>query len=712
MQKIRICGLLLLFLVTLNAFAEAPEHRNVWTIRVNSETINKALYIYGLWKPKKVSSKDLLFFGIFDDQKIMENALGELKKLDDSATPQQLDSYPSDAVFIPVAKSMTLADLGYRLPIQIRGIQGTTRIHIPWTQNMSLKNSKGVFYITFPQGIFQKPSTLTVYVENRPIKVVALDQTFKSPLIVDFPEIDNANIGDFLDITLTTSITITGDKCVDDQTGNAWIILEPTSFFEILYYPVIGSFYDALKNPLERLNLFLPSGQIKHEELTGLFNFASLIGAIHSYRTDSMFTSGGYSLKSPNIILKEGAEDAKIIGRDIVISPQGLSTMARNFSSPSMSLSNWNKVQVLQDEKDKTAPEKEIKFSDLGIIPPILRGIGDLQFSIPFSIASFGNFPSRVMVTIIYHHTPIAKEDRAFIKVRLNGVLVASKLITSGESKEESFSFELPSRFLQTRNTLDVTFSYFTNRGECKGSFPDMEVSVSPDSFFTVIGTSFVQENFDTFPGLLSGEGLMILGESSSNFVNLAMELTEKLGKLRQKPLFVRAITLDNFSENSVTPFTIAVLKASQTAIFDPLVNTSEQFLIKNPQTGQTILDVNTNDNVGVWQVFRGKNKTIVGMLSISDSIANSISPTEFLKGLRMEGSANVAVWTQVSSICFDGNCSGSEWRNFEVGEKMQVVMPGKKGISYYWTKYRVYGFLILGVLLFLFLWYVYRKLT
>jgi len=100
-------------------------------------------------------------------------------------------------------------------------------------------------------------------------------------------------------------------------------------------------------------------------------------------------------------------------------------------------------------------------------------------------------------------------------------------------------------------------------------------------------------------------------------------------------------------------------------------------------------------------------------MLSISDAIANSKSSAELLKGLRIEGSANVAVWTQTGSPCADDKtCWESAWKSFEVGEKMQVIMPGKKGVSYYWTRYRVYGFVILGVLLFVFLWYVYRKLA
>ena len=717
-QRIFVLSFLLAFFM-IGSSSEGSERSVFWTIRVNPELVNTSPSIQGLWKPGKASSKNLLFFGIFDDKKIMEQALTEIKKLDESAAPEQLDSYPNNAVFIPVKKSIILADLGYRLPLQIRGVQGMAGIHIPWSQNMSLKGAKGVLFIKFPQSTFQHPSTLTIYVENVPVKVVELNQTFKSPLIVDLSEIGNVDIGDFLDISLVTSITITGDKCVDDQTGNAWIAVEPNSFFEISYYPIFSNLGDVIRNPFERLNIVLPSEKPKNEDLTSLISFSSLIGAMHPYSTKTMFSFGGYSLTSPNIILQDSADDAKIMGHDVVVSPNGLLAMVKSFKTASMSLSNWKKVQTSQSANGKTTArtEREIRFSDIGIIPPTLRGIGDLQFSVPFSIAFLGGFPSKLIVTLIYNHTPVTKEDRAFIKVRLNGVLVASKLITSAETRENSFSFELPSNLLQTRNTMDVTFAYFINRGECKGSLPDMEVSISPESFFSVIKPSAnsTLENFDTFPGLLTGEGLLILGESSPTFIELAAKLSEKLGKIRREPLLVKTLPFENLSQQGQpeSPFIIAVVKASQSNILDPIVDTSDRFLIKNPQTGQVILDVKTDDNVAVWQVFRGKQKTTVGMLSISDAIANSKSSAELLKGLRIEGSANVAVWTQTGAPCVDDKTYWeSAWKNFEVGEKMQVIMPGKKGVSYYWTRYRVYGFVILGVLLFVFLWYVYRKLA
>lgn len=239
-QRIFVLSFLLAFLM-IRSFSEGSERSVFWTIKVNPKLVNMSSRIQGLWKPGNVSSKNLLFFGIFDDKQIMEKALAEIKKIDKSAIPEQLDSYPNNAVFIPVRKSINLADLGYRLPVQIRGVQGMLGIHIPWSHNMSLKGAKGVLFIKFPQTTFQHPSTLTVYVENVPIKVIDLNQTLKSPLIVDFSEVSSVDIGDFLDISLVTSITITGDKCVDDQTGNAWIVVEPKSFFEISYYPILAN---------------------------------------------------------------------------------------------------------------------------------------------------------------------------------------------------------------------------------------------------------------------------------------------------------------------------------------------------------------------------------------------------------------------------------------------------------------------------------------
>lgn len=685
------------------------EESSVWTIKVNERLKNTSPPVYGLWCPSPGSTSEL-FFGIFDDHSVLEKALSAIRKLDPEAQPKSVPRTVTP-YFIPFTQRINFPDIGHHIPLQIRGVRGQAGIHIPWSKALPIKEVRAVFDMKYPEGIFQKPSTLTIYVENTPVKALSLDQPITSPVNFSMKIPKYLDIGDFLDIYFVTSITITGDICADEQTGNAWVIVEPSSFFEISYIPNLKDTLDILRNPANRLNV-IPSGKPGLDELTGIVNLANLAGALNPYGRERIVTFGErYSPFSPNIIVKQGEEDGKIVGRDIIASPKGLIALAKMLAHFPLSLYRWKKTVTGTDPKKN---EFTVTLSDIGVSPSLLRGVGELRFSIPFTTASFGGLPSRLIMTLIYSHTPVEKDERAYLKARLNNVLIASKFIT-GSAAEESFSFELPSRLLQTRNSLDIAFSYFTNRGECRGSFPEIEVSLLPDSFFTVVGHNLSEpQKFDRFPGFLEKDGIMILGTSDSALIDVAIALSEKLGKIRGAPFFVNVVGFDQFSPKDPVPsFLIAVIKASQSGIFKPPIDLSENFLIQNPQTGQVSLKVETTDKVAVWEVFQNELNKPVGLFAISDSLVDSETAGILVEDLRIEGSANAAVRIVSGDLSSDKLATlGAPWRFFEIGEKMKVITPTKKGFSYYWARYRIifFGFMAAG--LFVFLWYVYRKLT
>lgn len=695
------------FMIPNRVYGDSKE-LNLWTIAVNPKLGNRSPGIYGLWKSSEAPSSKL-FFGIFDERIVLEKALSTVKELDPTATPEII-SPKIKPFFVPVRKKISLAELGYRAPFQIRGVRGWSSIHIPWNKASILRESKAIVYIKYPFGLFQRPSTLTILVENVPVKVLPLDQPPPSPLIVPLEIPEEVEIGDFLDISFATSITITGDICADEKTGNSWVSIEPSSFFEIAYSPTLqSSFFDILRHPASRFNVIL-SEKPSTEELTGVVNLASFIGALNHYNRDRLVTlSEKYSLNYPNIIVNPEEKDGKVFNRDIIVSPKGLLNLGEMLKKIPLPLFQWKDVKVEQGSRKS---EIAVTFSDIGVSPPTLKGMGELKFSLPFTTASFGVFPSKLIVTLIYSHTPVTRDERAFLKASLNNVLVASKMLT-GSAGEESFSFELPHRLLQTRNTLDVIFSYFTNRGECKGSMPEMEVSIFPNSFFSIVGRSTTDiDKFDRFPGFLEGRGIMVIGDTSPPFIELAVGLSEKLGKIRRMPFYVDVIDLDKLrAEDPATSFLIAVLRASQSGVLKPPVNLSEKFLIQNPQTEEVFLQVETLDNVAVWEVFQNRDRP-VGLFAISDALADSKLVNPILESLRIEGSANVAVWIANSLATEKDSLLASSWRYFEVGDKMKVITPTKKGFSYYWTRYRIAFFLLAGVLVFVFLWYVYKKLT
>ncbi len=693
-----------LMFFTSPVFPANKDSAHLWTISVNPDLQRDNMIIYGLWRQKGKLESDL-FFGIFDDKTTLSKALEAIKKIDPTASPMPLLEKPIPD-FLPVTKRITLKELGYQTPVYIWGTRGQRSIHIPWSQISLLRGAKIFFYIRFPKGVFRKPSLLTVYVENIPVRTIPLDQPLLQPVEIPLDDLQKVNIGNFLDIKVSTFLTITGDICVDDRSGNAWVMLEPFSYFQISSISALRGLRDTLQNPLNRFNIILPK-KLGAEILTGLVNITSLIGSFHPYERKSLINIGNvYSLQYPNIIIRKMEEDCKIVGRDIFVSPENIHNLIKSFQIAPLNFSTWESVQVKKDESNNS--DLVVSFSSLGIYPPALKGIGDMSFSVPFSVATFGRFPSKIVATIIYSHTPVVKNEKAFMKIRFNGNLIASKLLT-GSAENYSFSFELPSRQIQTTNNLEVITSYFPDRGECRGSFPEMEVQVSPDSFLTIIGKGSLEPvQFDRFPGFLNGKGLLVVGNYSPSLVGSAVKLAEKLGKLRRYPILLKVINLDKFSpEIQDYPFIIGILEASQTMVFNPPVDISEAFSIINPLTNKVILKVGTDDSLAIWEVFQLRNNIVAGIFAVSERIAASELPLKLLDELLIQGGANVALWSE-------GFSPPSEiiWQSFQIGNKLKVVTLGKKGFYYYWVRYRIVFFVGLGLIVFLFLWYVYRKLT
>ncbi len=130
---------------------------------------------------------------------------------------------------------LTLSDLGFTRPLFVRGSRGLVSISIPWNSSISLKQSKAVLYFKAPIEILNEKSSITVFVEGAPIVFLKVKSLSESPVVIDSSEIKVPDIGDFLDVSIATSLSITDDRCIDEQTGNLWVSIDPKSYFELTF---------------------------------------------------------------------------------------------------------------------------------------------------------------------------------------------------------------------------------------------------------------------------------------------------------------------------------------------------------------------------------------------------------------------------------------------------------------------------------------------
>ncbi|MDW8237454.1 MAG: hypothetical protein RMJ32_03520, partial [Aquificaceae bacterium] len=68
-------------------------------------------------------------------------------------------------------------------------------------------------------------------------------------------------------------------------------------------------------------------------------------------------------------------------------------------------------------EQARELPEKTITLRELGTRNVTVRGMSNLNFSIPFDLSKFGGMPDTLYIHLRIEHTPIHQKDKAELRV-------------------------------------------------------------------------------------------------------------------------------------------------------------------------------------------------------------------------------------------------------------------------------------------------------
>ncbi|MDW8237717.1 MAG: hypothetical protein RMJ32_04850, partial [Aquificaceae bacterium] len=118
-------------------------------------------------------------------------------------------------------------------------------------------------------------------------------------------------------------------------------------------------------------------------------------------------------------------------------------------------------------------------------------------------------------------------------------------------------------------------------------------------------------------------------------------------------------------------------------------------FIVINPMTNQEVYSAKY-DEPFIYMVLSGKVPTLkISYLGELNIAALSYNAEDFLN---LYGNLAVLSENYISS--------------FEIGEKLKLKRGHEKGLYYYWNKFKIVPIGILAALSFVFLLYVYRKLT
>jgi hypothetical protein len=654
-----------------------------------SEHVDKFSDFQDLWHYYDISSKQYsLRAGFFQNEKEALRLLRLVKKISpDGKIIKTANPKPSQ--WMPRTSRISMQDIGWTKPIRAEGFQSYASIQFPWAHYMSPNDSTLKLFLKISP-LLNERSSIKVLVEKVPIFNERIKKLGNEPTIeIPLEQLKGIPIEGQLDVEIFGYFSITDDRCVDEPSGNLWMTVGLESFLQYTVSSPILSIKDYFKTNTESFNVSLEHDEPAYVEAA--LRLAGFLGSL-SLGAEVPLRFSAFSEREKNIFIGKFDQDAELFGSNLYISPRGIDLLINNW----VSASPFSSIQIHSYDKSIEKSFSEITFEELGENNRIMRGIGDLTATIPFSLHELGGWPKRLMCTLAYSHTPVHSDERSFLKIKLNGALLEAREV-AGQGGEKSISFNIPARYLNPINSLEFTFSYYLNRGDCKGSLPQMEVTIFKDSFLSTFG---FQEKppltIGSYPSVFRGNGAIILSDLTPEFYIPIARFVKILGNYQKSPPNIKLVASDAFNPNEYD-YAIMHLSPIQLKNISHLVDLSPSFKIINPLTKKILLQIGSEEPLASVQVLYNQE----GIPALIYSKKDGASPLHEKNSLNTQSlNGNLAIYQH------------NVWHSIEVGDKLRIVYPHKNDLGYYWARYRLIITVFAGTLFLIFFFYLYRNRT
>jgi len=689
----------IIFLILFSADVDAAlvGDKNFFTIQANSaqsindldETISQLHKYKDLWiRYDKGQKQYSLMIGALKQEREAQYLLNRLKKTFPAGKIVR-SSFANIYYWVPKTERMKLSDIGYSDPIHSQGFQSYASIQFPWTDSMVTKNGKIKLFLKISP-LLNERSSIKVMVEgipyyNKRIRQIGSDSAIEIPL----DQLEEYTIGEKLDVEIYGYFSITDDRCADEPSGNLWMVIEKDSYLQYTANSSIQSLKDYFKTIHETYNISIEKNETNFVEAS--IKLAGFLGSISQTKSTRLKFSK-ISGQNKNIFIGSQPKDIELFGNNLYVTPAGIDFLINKLSP----LLPFSSISIDSYNNSLSDSPKEISFEDLGFENRVMIGIGDLTASYPFSLQEIGGWPKHLFCTLVYNHTPVGEEERSFLKIKMNKTLLETREVT-GQGGEKSISFEIPERYLQPKNTLEVVFSYYLNRGDCKGSLPQMEVSIFKDSFLSTKGfRKNAPLSIGSYPSVFLGKGAIVLSDNTPKFYIPIARLVEMLGQLQGIPPVLKLLRLEDLVTEQYD-YAMFHMAPDKIHPLNPMVDMEPSFEIINPFSQKSLLKLSSDDSVAVLQVFYNKAGTPILIYSENDN-ASPFKDTNLLSQQSLNG--NVAIYKE------------NTWYPMEIGQKLRVVYPHQTDFEYYWVRYRLIICVLVGTLLIVFLFFIYHRLT
>ncbi len=623
--------------------------------------------------------------------------LADLKPEYPEARIASLNNFATPGTVLPWLSRIQLNELGYQSDLISYGPHPYIAFSFPWTPGTQAENGRLLLHIRHTP-LLQSFSSVHVKIAGISAGIYDITQNH-DPLSISIPL---APFADFLDnnihdghlnVTVEGTLRLFDDSCKNQQANELWLAVDNDSLIETNH-----------TSDTALLNRFLadsaPAVMVVADETNKdiwqgvLTTVAAAKAAVPSIKV-SVAMSPAVNPFGHTIIVGAFDQDMVLEGSTLYLSPEGARALGNKVAG--LLASPRAAVQTLEHtEWNQTG--SPLAFSSLGFQTASVKGAGELVTQTYFTLPQLNGFPKSLTAVLHLTHTSIPPEDKGFLKIRLNGHMIASQRLSHKEKISPFFaSFSLPVDKLTDMNRLEVVFAYYLNQGNCKGIPAEMEATLFDDSSL-IIGSEDTGQDLrlNRVMGSMNGRGALVVPQMSYTAMRPLVEWASMYGELHRKiPVFTLVDKIPNAVQFDY--FVLSVTDNPLPSEFTPLITTGEDIAVRNPLTGEIPFRVTAEAPVWITQTFRHQNVPALVFSCLAPDKAPM--PTLDLKAMEQLGGNAAAGRDQY-------------WQSMVIGKKLIASPPDQPDFTYYWNKYSLLATLALAGILVCFFYYVYTRLT
>jgi hypothetical protein len=444
--------------------------------------------------------------------------------------------------------------------------------------------------------VMDRRSTITVSVNDRILSTRTLADMGANPSIDQTIPVPSGTRG-ALQIAVTGHFFEKGDICFDLDTNDFWMTVGRAGILTATtqarpHRPYVRDFFHDYGGSL---TVVVPANA--SNDLTGrAIGLAYFLHQINRWRSTSVRIADRPDPGARNLVLGEFPSALEMRGPDLYANADGAATLEHQLEG----LLVTDTVETASSEPPGAADTHAQTFEAMGFPSQTLTGTGELPFAVPLAFGRLGGMPADFALHLNVTHTPVVPEERAYVKVMVNGTLVRSFEFRP-DGGEERYDVPVSPDLLRASNDVRIVPTYFYQHNACKGSYPRMTASLLGTSSFTWSSVERRSQSIGEFFNLVSGRVVVLLGARTD--ASYAFALLDALGTVNTS---IRQIDVQDYSGGIPSGYDYAIVVAAPERLSGadlPLQSNDQGFTVRDDAAKDVALRAQYAQPFGVLEV-------------------------------------------------------------------------------------------------------------